>query len=175
MLSQNTAVQDAARAEIDCVCRGEPLQYEQVPHLVYLKGIFYEALRVFSTVPNVARLCAKSTTVAGQPVPASSTLVYSITVAALDPKVFGATAKAFDPARHGASADGHEWHPFGPQGPRKCLGYRLAEQEAVTFLAAILARFQIEPASPSAPEPVEYTDATLGPKQSGLYLRFVPR
>mmetsp|Transcript_8750 Transcript_8750/g.21068 ORF Transcript_8750/g.21068 Transcript_8750/m.21068 type:complete len:129 (-) Transcript_8750:288-674(-) len=122
----------------------------------------------------VMRACAADAIVGGYRVPAGAALGYSVCVAARDPAVFK-DPEVFDPARHGEGADGSAWSPFGPAGPRKCMGYRLADIEAVAFLAVVLLRFDLQPPSPLAPKPVEYTDATLGPKESGLFLRCVPR
>jgi cytochrome P450 len=94
-------------------------------------------------------------------------------IAARDPAVMS-NADAFEPERHGATADGTGWHPVGPQGPRRCLGYRLADAEGVAFLATVLRRFELREPSAAALPPEEYTDLTLGPKRSGLRLRLVP-
>lgn len=132
-----------------------------------------EALRLYPTVPMVARVCAESARVGAHVIPAGSTLGYSIACAARDPASFDAP-DAFEPGRFLGSAGAAAWHPFGPEGPRKCLGFRLADAEALAFLATVLRRFEVEPASSLAEPPREYTDATLGLKQSGLRVRLRP-
>lgn len=174
LLAEHPNEQDAVRDEVDHVCGAGPLEFEHLARLSRLRGCFFEALRLYSTVPNVARVCAADTVVGGYPVPIGSILSYAIVCAARDSSIFS-DPDAFKPDRHGDAADGSSWGPFGPPGPRKCLGYRLAEVEGLAFLATVLRRFEVKPPSPGAPPPVAYTDATCGPKHSGLYLTLVPR
>jgi cytochrome P450 len=173
LLARHPEFQSRARAEIEAVTAGAPLDFEHLPRLELVRGCLFEALRLFPTVPNVVRVCVADARVGAHVVPAGASLLYSIAVAARDPEVMR-DADAFEPERHGATADGNAWHPFGPQGPRRCLGYRLADAEGVAFLATVLRRFELREPSAAAPSPEEYTDATLGPKQSGLYLQLAP-
>mmetsp|Transcript_23147 Transcript_23147/g.62757 ORF Transcript_23147/g.62757 Transcript_23147/m.62757 type:complete len:522 (-) Transcript_23147:287-1852(-) len=175
LLAQHQDKQALALEEINRVCPpGEPLTFDQLSRLAYVRGCFFEALRLYSTVPNVGRTVKADTRVGAYVAPSGSTLVYSIACAARDPTVFD-DAAAFDPTRHGKAADGHAWAPFGPQGPRKCLGYRLADAEGIAFLSTVIRRFHVHLPSAGAPEPVAYTDATCGPKHTGLQLRLTPR
>lgn len=188
LLSQHPQAQAKARAEVEAVIArrtahapedsssapsDNKLSFDDLPHLAYARSVFLEALRLYPTVPMVARICAQDAQVGGYVLPKGSTLGYSIACASRDPAKFD-NPNAFEPERFGDAPDGSLWHPFGPEGPRKCMGFRLADAEALVFLATILSRFEIEPASERAEPPREYTDATLGPKESGLRLRFRP-
>lgn len=176
LLAAHPRAQAAAREEVEAALarRGaQELCMDDLPQLVYTRAVFLEALRLYPTVPMVARVCAESARVGAHVIPAGSTLGYSIACAARDPASFDAP-DAFEPGRFLGSAGAAAWHPFGPEGPRKCLGFRLADAEALAFLATVLRRFEVEPASSLAEPPREYTDATLGPKQSGLRVRLRP-
>ena len=63
--------------------------------------------------------------------------------------------------------------PFGA-GPRICVGYALAQLELVALLHAVLRRYVIEP-GPGHPPPREHILVTNGPRESGLFLKLVPR
>ncbi|KAG8463453.1 hypothetical protein KFE25_004964 [Diacronema lutheri] len=176
LLAAHPAEQAAARAELEAACpNGEPPNVDSLPKLTHLRGCVYEALRLFPTVPNVPRLCARDAIIGDVLVPAGTICFHAVAAGARDGSEF-AEPDAFRPARHAHLPDGGSaaWLPFGA-GPRKCIGYRLAELEAVTFLAALLRRFELLPPSAAAPLLGEHTDATLGPKLTGLHVRLKPR
>ena len=60
-------------------------------------------------------------------------------------------------------------------GPRICVGYALAQLELVALLHAVLRRYELFPAGPGYPEPREHVLVTNGPRESGLFLKLVPR
>lgn len=176
LLATHPREQARALAELRAACPGSsPLELATLASLPYLRGCFYEALRLFPTVPNVPRIADSDITLNGVRVPAGCLVFYTIAVGARDPSVF-AEPERFAPERHGEVADSSAlpWLPFGG-GPRKCIGYRFAELEAVAFLAAVLRAFEVCPPEEHTEPPGEYTDITLGPKQSGLYVRLRPR
>lgn len=176
LLATHPQEQARALAELRAACPGDaPLELGSLAALPYLRGCFYEALRLFPTVPNIPRIAGSDTTLDGVNLPAGCLVFYAIAVGARDPSVF-AQPECFLPERHGDVADSSAlpWLPFGG-GPRKCIGYRFAELEAVAFLAAVLRAFEVCPPEEHTEPPGEYTDITLGPKQTGLYVRLRPR
>ena len=78
----------------------------------------------------------------------------------------------FGKGQHGKFGEPH--CPFGA-GPRICVGYALAQLELVALLHAVLRRYELFPAGPGYPEPREHVLITNGPRESGLFLKLVPR
>ena len=78
----------------------------------------------------------------------------------------------YEKGQHGRMGEPH--CPFGA-GPRICVGYALAQLELVALLHALLRRYELFPAGPGYPEPREHVLVTNGPRESGLFLKLVPR
>ena len=100
----------------------------------------------------------------------------SATVCVLNRRVdlhaIDATLVDFHTGQHGKMGEPH--CPFGA-GPRICVGYALAQLELVALLHAVLRRYELFPAGPGYPEPREHVLVTNGPRESGLFLKLVPR
>jgi cytochrome P450 len=175
LIALHPAEQARAYTEVSRACpANSALEFDSLSALPYVRGCFYESLRLFPTVPSVPRLCERDALIDGVHVPAGTIVLYSITAGARDPAVF-TEPDCFVPERHAQAAEGGAaWLPFGA-GQRKCIGYRFAELEAIAFLVAILQRFEVLPPQEHTEPPGEYTDITLGPKLTGLYVRLRPR
>mmetsp|Transcript_961 Transcript_961/g.2506 ORF Transcript_961/g.2506 Transcript_961/m.2506 type:complete len:136 (-) Transcript_961:45-452(-) len=130
----------------------------------------------------------RSTEVDGVAIPVGTVLCYSIAAAARDESVFGESVERFQPSRHlDPTADSEQgleiakarWLPYGG-GARRCAGVRLAEQLGLSFLAAIVSKFELsEPLDAARRLPSETTgeSSTLGPSvaEGGLSVRLMRR
>jgi len=180
LLARHPRAQAAARRDaLDACAAGVPLTFEAVCRMEYVRAVVYEALRVYPTVVSVGRLVERPARVCGVLLPRGAIASHSTATVTRDTALFGEDADQFRPERQlagrsGAAESTPAWYPFGG-GPRKCIGYRLAELEAVTILATLLRSFEVLPPSDAhRAEPTETVDLTLGPKKSGLFCRLRP-
>ncbi|OBB96778.1 cytochrome P450 [Mycobacterium sp. 852002-40037_SCH5390672] len=130
-----------ARAEVDAL-DGEPLEYRHLQDLTYLRCCFDEAQRIQSVTPVNLRTAREDDEIGGYFIPAGSQVLFSPYGLHHDPRYWVEPEK-FRPSRFlDDSIRRNAFLPFSI-GPRKCMGYRLANIEGVLTLAAILQRYEI--------------------------------
>lgn len=186
LLSLNPEAMAKAHKEVDSLqdkslARGL-FEFDQLPQFHYLKQVVLETLRLYPTVPMFPRLATRSVELKMQDGRMLSlpkgTMIFTMSREFADddlrdPEVF--RPERFDPASphfDAAVEDKTKFMPFGGGG-RICLGQRFAEMESVQMIAAVISRFELEP-DPLRP-PREYCDVTLGPKESGLWMKMKER
>lgn len=171
---------DSVKAEDSTLPRGL-FEYNQIHSFVYTKRVVFETLRLFPTVPMFPRLASRDLELAqqdGKPLfLPKGTLIFLTTghftasdlrePAVFRPDRFDASSPLYDPAVMSKA-----FIPFGAGG-RVCLGQRFAEMEAVQMISAIVSQFDLIPDSKRPP--AEYCDITLGPKESGLWMKVSAR
>jgi len=185
LLANNPEVLMRVRQEIDSTPHKDRpglFDFDQLSSLAATKRVVFETLRLFPTVPTFPRRAARDVELKGQNekilfVP-KGTLVFAAAnqllpedlrePEAFRPERFDPESPHYDPAVD----DKTKFMPFGGGG-RICLGQRFAEMEAVQMLAALVSHYDFVPDS-SRP-PVEYCDITMGPKESGLWMRILAR
>lgn len=198
LLAKHPDIQQRARAELDALGEG-PIAYEDLSKLPYTEACFLEAMRMY---PPVSALLALARVPTGQAadivlpakdggsggegeggtvfhIPAGSRVGLSIYTIHHDPKHFP-EPEVFRPERFLAgSAEAAARHPgayfpFG-LGPRKCVGYRFAQEEGVLCLARLLRRFELrlDPQRHSGPLDLR-TSVTIVP-QGGIWLQVSSR
>jgi len=186
LLSRNPEVLAKVRKEADSLqdaSLGKGLfEFDQLPSFAYLKQVVFETLRLYPTVPMFPRLAVRPIELKMQDggtlsLPKNTMIFAESNEFApgdiRDPEVF--RPERFDPASplyDAAVDDKTKFMPFGGGG-RVCLGQRFAEMEAVQMVAAVVSQFDLVP-DPARP-PVEYCDVTLGPKESGLWMKVTER
>ncbi|GLA75099.1 cytochrome P450 52A3 [Aspergillus tubingensis] len=116
------------------------LSLKEIHSLPYLRGVLYEALRLFPPVPLNARVAYDDTTipVGGGPdgrspvfIPKGQMVAYSVWCLHRRPDIWGADAESFRPERwDGYNPPAWEFVPFNG-GPRACLG----QQFAITLIS----------------------------------------
>ncbi|KAL7111703.1 hypothetical protein ACP275_05G106600 [Erythranthe tilingii] len=125
----------------------EPLIFEEVDRLVYLKAALSETLRLYPSVPEDSKhVVADDVLPDGTFVPAGSSITYSIYSAGRMEFVWGGDCLEFKPERW-LSADGgrfvardqFQFVAFNA-GPRICLGKDLAYLQMKSIAAAVLLR-----------------------------------
>ncbi|XP_058076082.1 cytochrome P450 86A8-like [Magnolia sinica] len=128
----------------------EPLGFEEVDCLVYLKAALSETLRLYPSVPEDSKHVVSDDMLPnGTFVPAGSAITYSIYSAGRMKAIWGEDCMEFKPERW-LSADGlrfelHDSYKFVAfnGGPRICLGKDLAYLQMKSIAAAVFLRHQL--------------------------------
>lgn len=141
LLARNPHVMHKAYEEVDAL-GGEPLRYEHLERLTYLRACFDEAQR-FQAAPGNIRTATQDDEIGGYFVPAGSHVMISPYGLHRDPR-FWNDPGVFEPMRFlNDTINRNAFIPFNV-GPRKCMGTRMAYIEGTLTLAAILQRYTIQ-------------------------------
>ncbi|KAF6157725.1 hypothetical protein GIB67_037298 [Kingdonia uniflora] len=158
---QNPRVEDKILREIATVLietRGEdttkwtdePLAFEEVDRLIYLKAALSETLRLYPSVPEDSKhVVVDDTLPDGTFVPAGSAITYSIYSSGRMPSTWGDDYLEFRPERmlspdekRSVMPDAFKFVAFNA-GPRTCLGKDLAYLQMKSIAAAVLLRHRL--------------------------------
>jgi long-chain fatty acid omega-monooxygenase len=130
----------------------EPLDFDELDRLVYLKAALAETLRLYPSVPQDSKyVVADDVLPDGTVVPAGSAITYSIYSVGRMESVWGKDCAEFRPERF-LSADGTRFEPPKDAyrfvafngGPRTCLGKDLAYLQMKSIASAVLLRHSVE-------------------------------
>jgi cytochrome P450 len=171
-VARHPAVAARLRAEVDGVLGGAPPSMEHLPRLGLATRIITEVLRLYPPAWMLTRLAVTDTELGGYRIPAGTPIVYSPYLLHHHDGLFD-DPERFDPDRwddRRAAAPHGAFIPFGG-GPRKCIGDQFGMTMATLSLAAITARWHLEPVPGHGPRPG--VSATLRPR--GLRMRAVAR
>mmetsp|Transcript_60048 Transcript_60048/g.140369 ORF Transcript_60048/g.140369 Transcript_60048/m.140369 type:complete len:500 (+) Transcript_60048:60-1559(+) len=167
-IMQHPEVEVKILEELEAVCHGNPLQYDQLGQLTYLDAVLREALRLHPSVPLDAKFTQAADTLPdGTYVPRGAMVMYNSYSMGRSQAIWGPDASSFKPERwlNGKPRSPYE-NPVFHGGPRECLGKRLAMVEMKTVVAALVRFAKLRLSVP--PESVKPdTAATLG-MSSGL-------
>ncbi|XP_040987292.1 cytochrome P450 86A22-like [Juglans microcarpa x Juglans regia] len=161
LVSQNPRVEEKILIEICTVLmetRGndptkwveEPLVFEEVDRLIYLKAALSETLRLYPSVPQDSKhVVADDILPSGAFVPAGSSITYSIYAIGRMEYIWGQDCLEFKPERW-LSQDGKKFEAQDSYkfvafnaGPRICLGKDLAYLQMKSIAAAVLLRHRL--------------------------------
>ncbi|KAF6814025.1 N-alkane-inducible cytochrome P450 [Colletotrichum sojae] len=127
----------------------EPLTYEAVQEMTYLRYVLQETLRLFPPIATNSRMANKDCVipVGGGPdgrspmfVAKNNVVTYSTFVMHRRPELFGPEADEFIPERWETLRPGWEFLPFNG-GPRVCPGQKFALTESSYTIARLLHAF----------------------------------
>ena len=160
-LARHPAVQSRLRAEVRST--GRDLTYDDLQRLPFLDAVVKEGLRLHPASPQTERVAlrddviplstpirtAKGETMTSVRVRKGQVFHIPFTTMHLSPAAFGPDAAEFNPARwlqtpssSAAAQSGrpHGWNGLATfcDGPRNCIGYRLALLEFKTLLATLV-------------------------------------
>uniref|UniRef100_A0A0E0N551 Cytochrome P450 n=1 Tax=Oryza rufipogon TaxID=4529 RepID=A0A0E0N551_ORYRU len=130
----------------------EPLNFDELERLVYLKAALTETLRLYPSVPQDSKyVVADDVLPDGTVVPAGSAITYSIYSVGRMESIWGKDCAEFRPERW-LSADGSRFEPVKDAyrfvafngGPRTCLGKDLAYLQMKSIASAVLLRNSVE-------------------------------
>lgn len=128
----------------------EPLTFEEIDRLVYLKAALSETLRLYPSVPEDSKhVVSDDVLPTGVFVPAGTSVTYSIYSAGRMKFIWGNDCLEFRPERW-LSDDGKRYEPHDSfrfvafnAGPRICLGKDLAFLQMKSIAAAVLLRHRL--------------------------------
>ena len=155
------------------------VSYEEMQSMTYLDQILHETARLHSLLPLLSRASRDEYKIPGTNVvlPKGTNIWVNTMGIHSNPKYYE-TPDTFNPDHFSKEAKAkrspYAYVAFG-QGPRNCIGMRLALLEAKLALASVVKEYRILPSSKTT-EPM-----VLDPKQSvkypksGLYVRLEPR
>ncbi|OKL55491.1 hypothetical protein UA08_09184 [Talaromyces atroroseus] len=148
MLSRNEVLWEKLRNHVlEHYC--EPLTYEALMNMTYLRHFIQECLRLFPPIATNSRVAHKDTVlpVGGGPdgksplfIAKHNVVTYSTYVMHRRKDLFGEDADEFRPERWEKLLPGWEYLPFNG-GPRMCPGQKLAMTETSYTIARILTTF----------------------------------
>eukprot|EP00252_Welwitschia_mirabilis_P024417 TRINITY_DN7237_c0_g1_i1.p1 TRINITY_DN7237_c0_g1~~TRINITY_DN7237_c0_g1_i1.p1 ORF type:complete len:516 (-),score=75.30 TRINITY_DN7237_c0_g1_i1:227-1774(-) len=160
LLTQNPRVEDKILEELSEVLKetrgsdtskwvGEPLVFEEVDKLIYLKAALSETLRLYPSVPQDSKYVLKDDRLPdGTFVPGGSSITYSIYAVGRMQSIWGPDCLEFRPerwikdGRFEAPTDSYKFIAFNG-GPRICLGKDLAYLQMKSIASAILLRHKV--------------------------------
>ncbi|PBK71918.1 cytochrome P450 [Armillaria solidipes] len=157
-------IQDKLRREIHAL--GSDLNYDSISNLSFLDAVIREGLRLHAPSPRTDRVAleddvipfsrpivaANGHAITSLPIKAGQIIQIPTSVLNTDPEVWGPDAHVFKPSRWLEEAMPSDQLPRGPvsglasflDGPRNCLGWRLAVLEFKVILALLIRDFSFE-------------------------------
>lgn len=146
VLALRPDVQERFHQEIDTVLQGRRPGLEDLPALPYTNAVALESLRMYPPAWLLTRETTTDIQLGGVAIPAHSTIIYSPFLLGRRRDLFD-DPDLFDPDRWIGPAElTHRgaFVPFGG-GPRKCIGDTFGMVELAVVLAAVGARWRVEP------------------------------
>ncbi|CAD7080009.1 unnamed protein product [Hermetia illucens] len=160
-LCLNQEIQDRVRKEIGDVIEehGGKFTYDAMMSMKYLHRVVDETLRIYSQATYLFRKVAHDYAIPGSKTVLEKDTVVIIPVAGfnIDPEIYP-NPEVFDPdnflPERIAQRDPFTYMPFG-EGPRNCIGSRLAKMVTYAGLVTLLQNYRFKP-SEKTPVPIEY-------------------
>ncbi|KAL2247423.1 UNVERIFIED_CONTAM: Cytochrome [Sesamum indicum] len=166
LLSKHQDWQARAREEVLQVFGKKKPTFDGLQQLKTVTMILQEVLRLYPSVPFIARAPTKTVTLGSKIIPVGVQLTLLIVLLHHDPEIWGDDVKEFKPERfsQGISSAAKAQYSFTPfsTGPRVCIGHNFAMIEAKMALAMILQHFSFELSSSYLHAPFPLT--TLQPQ-----------
>ena len=156
LISMVPEVRERLLAEIRRVAGDDPVSFEHVREMGYVRNVFRETLRLYPPITFMPRVALENGRIGERRVKRGALIMISPWVMHRHLSLWK-DPDAFDPDRFSPEREAElpEWGyiPFG-QGPRICVGQAFAHTEAVLMLAELLRRYEFEPLSPGNVRPV---------------------
>lgn len=146
LLSLHPSVRREMQAELDRVLAGRPPSAEDLPALVYTRGVFDETLRLYPPAWLITRRALAEDQIGNALIPAKALIIMNPYVIHRHPD-FWPNPAGFDPTRFQPEASSARprfaYIPFGG-GPRLCIGDSFALMEGPLILATVAQRYRLE-------------------------------
>ncbi|MCA9553895.1 MAG: cytochrome P450, partial [Myxococcales bacterium] len=173
LLALHPAQEARFHAEL-ATLEGRPPSVDDLPDLVYTRGVLQESMRLYPPVWTIARRVKEDEVLGGYRVRGDSAAFVCPFMLHRHPG-FWPEPERFDPTRfdevRGPTIDRYAYVPFA-RGPHMCAGHHFATQEGTLILAALGQRFSFQLMQDALPEP--WPLVTLRMK-GGLPMRLQPR
>ncbi|KAG0222434.1 hypothetical protein BGX31_009151 [Mortierella sp. GBA43] len=151
--------------------RETPPTYERVKAQRYTEACFFEALRLYPSVPHNIRVCVEDDVLPGcTRVHKGEMIAWGSWAMGRDAAIWGPDAKEFRPERwlQGEKFSPSKFVAFN-MGPRSCLGKQFATIEVITLTLTLFQQFSFKLVNPDK-EPAYQRALTL-PMTDGLQVR----
>ena len=160
--------------ELDRVLGGRMPTADDLPHLVYLRQVIDETLRLYPPAPTMLRTALADDVIGGHRVPRKSVIGVFPWVVHRHRKLW-ADPDSFDPGRFArdqvASRSRYAYIPFAI-GPHVCIGASLALVELTVAVAVVAQRFRFRLVPGQRIEPVAWTNLHA---RGGIKMTVEPR
>ncbi|KAG0374905.1 hypothetical protein BGX24_009767 [Mortierella sp. AD032] len=169
--SADKTVLERLRDETEQVLQGTLPTYESTKQQKFAEACFYEALRLYPSVPKNIKTCVEDDVLPGGiRVYKGERIGWSSYAMGRSTDIWGPDAKEYKPERwlSGEKPSQSKFVAFH-LGPRTCLGQAFATIEAITLMSMLVERFDFELVNPSK-EPAYVPSLTM-PMNSGLPVR----
>ncbi len=144
-LDRHRHAEEKLHAEVDAELAGAVPTLADLERLPYVRRVIEETMRLYPTVPQIARQALAEDTIAGTAVPKGAIINMNIWLAHRDPAVW-TDPETFDPDRFEPERAGNRpklaYFPFGG-GPRICIGNAFAMMEAQLILATVARHWRL--------------------------------
>ncbi|XP_077286806.1 cytochrome P450 4c3 isoform X2 [Arctopsyche grandis] len=178
LLGCNQKIQQKVADELDMIFDGDADRKPTMKELFdmkYLECCIKEALRLFPSVPLIARYLKEDVQIGDYLVPAGTTAMIITHMLHRDPKAFP-NPEVFDPDRF-LPENCRGRHPYAyipfSAGPRNCIGQRFAILEEKTVLSTLLRKYRVE--STERREDITLLGELILRPKNGLQLKIYPR
>ncbi|KDR12229.1 Cytochrome P450 4C1 [Zootermopsis nevadensis] len=147
LLGLHPHIQDRAYQEQKSIFQGSdrPATMKDLNEMKYLERVIKESLRLYPSVPGIARTLKKDVKIAGYDIPSECTILVQIYVLHRNPDQFPDPEK-FDPdnflPERASKRHPYAYIPFSA-GPRNCIGQKFALLEEKTVLSYILRHYKL--------------------------------
>ncbi|XP_063359490.1 cytochrome P450 4C1-like [Cydia amplana] len=146
--------------------------FEDLCEMKYLECCIKESLRLYPSVPFIARHINEDVTLGGYRVPAGTICQINVFDIHRDEAVYP-DPERFMPERFlNGKRHPYAYIPFSA-GPRNCIGMKFAMMELKVVMCGLLRRFRLEPVT--RPADVRFTGDLVLRAAHPLYVRFVSR
>ncbi|XP_012941709.1 cytochrome P450 3A24 [Aplysia californica] len=146
LLAKHPDIQEKLYEEIQSVVTSQSPSHEELGQLTYMEQVINETLRLYPPAPLITRKASETRTYGSITIPKGADVIVPIGMILTDPKHFPDPEK-FDPDRfteeNKATRNPMAFMPFG-QGPRTCIGMRLAYLELKMALVHLLRKVKVE-------------------------------
>ncbi|KAF9188584.1 hypothetical protein BGZ50_001237 [Haplosporangium sp. Z 11] len=163
------------KEETDSVLNGGLPTYESTKQQKYAEACFYEALRLYPSVPQNIKVCVQDDVLPHGPrIYKGENVGWCSWAMGRLESLWGPDAKEYKPDRwlSGEKPSPSKFVSFH-LGPRTCLGQQFATIEAITIISMLFQKFSFELVEPDI-EPA-YTPALTLPMMNGLPVRIKRR
>ena len=148
LIGRHPSVQKRVHEELDQVFGDDinrPCTMDDVRKLQYLEKVIKESLRLFPSVPFLARVTTEDCEIDGYKIPKGTQLGVFVVSIHHNPDVWK-NPETFDPERFNPE-NASKRHPYAfipfSAGPRNCIGQRFALLEEKVMLSHLLRNFEV--------------------------------
>ncbi|XP_011642831.1 probable cytochrome P450 6a13 [Pogonomyrmex barbatus] len=176
-LATNPKVQEKLREEVISVLNKYDgvITYEALREMTYMDQVISESQRITPALGFLSKICTEDIEIKGSDgvvcrVERGTPVLIPIHALAKDPR-YWENPEEFDPDRFGPdrknSIERFAFLPFG-EGPRICVGMRMALLQMKACLATFLRKYSLE-LSPKTQLPLKYNSALLNTVEGGIW------